>query len=72
MYGVFLSRSLARMHSLNAQTMATQFVEERVNSAARARRFARVRRRFARGERRGSPSSSPVPPGRLSTSGAGR
>ena len=72
MYGALLSRSLVGMHSLNAQTMATQFVEERVDTAARARRFGRVRRRFARGERRASPSSSPVPPGRLSTSGAGR
>jgi hypothetical protein len=59
------------MHSLNAATIANEFVTERVDSAARARRFARVRRRFARGERRAAPSSSPVP-GRLRPSGAGR
>jgi hypothetical protein len=58
------------MHSLNARVIAAQFVEDRLDTAARARRFGRVRRRFTRGERRGSPSS-PIP-GRLRTSGAGR
>ena len=59
------------MHSLNANTLAKEFVESRVDSASRARRFGRVRRRFAHDERRAAPSSS-VPPGRLRTSGAGR
>jgi hypothetical protein len=58
------------MHTLNAATIADQFVTERVDSAARARRFARVRRRFSRAERRGAPSS-PLP-GRLRASGAGK
>jgi hypothetical protein len=58
------------MHSLNAATIANEFVTERVNSAARARRFARVRRRFVRGERRAAPSSPG--PGRLRPSRAGR
>jgi hypothetical protein len=71
MYGRPLSRSLAVMHTLNASTIAKEFVESRVESASRARRFGRVRRRFARDERRAAPSS-PVPPGRLRTSGAGR
>jgi hypothetical protein len=71
MCGAVLSRSLAGMHTLNARIIADQFVEERVDSAARARRFGRVRRRFARAERRGAPSS-PIPPGRLRASGAGR
>jgi hypothetical protein len=51
------------MHSLNARVIAAQFVEERIDSASRHRRFGRVRRRFTRGERRGSPSSPT--PGRL-------
>ena len=59
------------MHSLNARVIAAQIVEERIDSASRARRFGRVRRRFTRGERRAAPSSSPVP-GRLRASGAGR
>jgi hypothetical protein len=71
MYGGRLSPMMAPMHSLNASTIAKEFVESRVDSAARARRF-RVRRRFARGERRDAPSSSAVPPGRLSTSVAER
>jgi hypothetical protein len=58
------------MHSLNARVIAAQFVEDRLDSAARARRVGRVRRRFTRGDRRGSPSS-PIP-GRLRPSGAGR
>jgi hypothetical protein len=58
------------MHSLNARVIAAQFVEERIDSASRHRRFGRSRRRFARGERRDSPSS-PIP-GRLRPSGAGR
>ena len=58
------------MHSLNARVIAAQFVEDRIDTASRARRFGRVRRRFTRGERRGA-SSSPVP-GRLRMSGAGR
>jgi hypothetical protein len=59
------------MHTLNARTIAGEFVAERIDSAARARRFGRTRRRFLRGERRDAPSS-PVPPGRLRTSGAAR
>jgi hypothetical protein len=51
------------MHTLNARVIAAQFIEERIDSASRHRRFGRVRRRFTRGERRGS-SSSPIP-GRL-------
>ncbi|HEX2265913.1 MAG TPA: hypothetical protein VHH14_06500 [Solirubrobacterales bacterium] len=58
------------MHTLNARFIAAQFVEERIDTASRARRFGRVRRRFTRGERREAPSS-PVP-GRLRPSGAGR
>jgi hypothetical protein len=58
------------MHSLNARVIGAQLVEERIDSASRARRFGRVRRRFTRGERRAAPSSSPVP-GRLRAS-AGR
>jgi hypothetical protein len=58
------------MHTLNARVIAAQFVEERIDSASRHRRFGRVRRRFTRGERGGSPSS-PIP-GRLLPSGAGR
>jgi hypothetical protein len=74
MYGGSLSRMMAVMHTLNARTIAGEFVAERIDSAARARRFGRVRRRagrFTRAERRDAPSSS-VPPGRLSPSGAGR
>jgi hypothetical protein len=71
MYGTRLSRSFTGMHSLNAATIASEFVTERVDTAARARRLGRVRRRFLRGERRAAPSASPVP-GRLRTSGAGR
>ena len=59
------------MHSLNARVIVAQIVEERIDSASRARRFGRVRRRFTRGERRAAPSSSPVP-GRLRASSAGR
>jgi hypothetical protein len=58
------------MHSLNAATISHEFVTERVDNAARARRFGRKRRRFARGERRAAPSS-PVP-GPLRPSNAGR
>jgi hypothetical protein len=58
------------MHTLNARIIAAQFVEDRIDSASRARRFGRGRRRFTRGERREAPSS-PIP-GRLHTSGAGR
>jgi hypothetical protein len=58
------------MHTLNARVIAAQYVEERIDSASRARRFGRVRRRFTRGERREAPSS-PIP-GRLRASGAGR
>jgi hypothetical protein len=58
------------MHTLNARFIAAQFVEERIDSASRHRRFGRGRRRFTRGERRGSPSSPT--PGRLSVNSAGR
>jgi hypothetical protein len=58
------------MHSLNARVIAAQIVEDRIDVASRHRRFGRVRQRFTRGERRGSPSS-PIP-GRLRPSGAGR
>ena len=58
------------MHTLNARVIAAQFIEERIDSASRRRRFGRARRRFARGERRDL-SSSPIP-GRLRLSGAGR
>jgi hypothetical protein len=70
MWGGGLSRSLAVMHTLNAAAIADQFVTERVATAARARRFARVRRKFARGERRVAPSS-PLP-GALPATRAGR
>jgi hypothetical protein len=70
MCGGRLSRMMLSMHTLNARVIAAQFVEERIDSASRHRRFGRVRRRFTRGERRGSPSSPT--PGRLSPSGAGR
>jgi hypothetical protein len=63
MWGGRLSRSLLCMHTLNARIIVAQLIEERIDSASRHRRFGRVRRRFTRGERRGS-SSSPVP-GRL-------
>ena len=59
------------MHTLNARTIAGEFVAERLDNASRARRFGRARRRFLRGERRDAPSS-PVPPGRLRTSGEAR
>jgi hypothetical protein len=58
------------MHTLNARIIAAQYVEERIDTASRARRFGRVRRRFTRGERREA-SSSPIP-GRLRTSEAGK
>jgi hypothetical protein len=45
------------MHTLNARVIAAQFVEERIDSASRHRRFGKARRRFTRGERRGAPSS---------------
>jgi hypothetical protein len=59
------------MHTLNARIIAAQIVEERIDGAARARRFGRRRRRFARDERRAA-SSSPVPPGRLRMNQAGK
>ena len=65
------SRIMAAMHSLNAPTFAGELVAERIDSASRRRRFGRIRRRFTRRERRVAPSS-PVPPGRLRTSDAGR
>jgi hypothetical protein len=58
------------MHTLNARVIAAQLIEERIDTASRARRFAGARRRFTRGERRAA-SSSPVT-GRLRVSGAGR
>jgi hypothetical protein len=58
------------MHTLNARVIAAQFVEDRIDSASRQRRFGRARRRFTRGERRDSPSSPTT--GRLRVSGAGR
>ena len=58
------------MHTLNARIIVAQLIEERIETASRARRFGRGRRRFTRAERRGAPSS-PVP-GRLHVSGAGR
>jgi hypothetical protein len=70
MYGGDLSRSLAGMHTLNAITIANDFVADRVDAASQARRAGRFRRRFIRRERRAAPSS-PVP-GRLRPSGAGR
>ena len=63
MYGGRLSRSFVGMHTLNARVIAAQFVEDRIDSASRHRRFRRVRGRAgrnSRGERRGS-SSSPIP-----------
>jgi hypothetical protein len=57
MCGRSLSRMMLGMHTLNARVIAAQFVEERIDSASRARRFGRVRRRFTRGERRAAPSS---------------
>jgi hypothetical protein len=71
MCGRRLSRMMASMHTLNARTIAGEFVAERIDSASRARRFGRIRRRFVRGERRDAPSS-PVPPGPLRPSGAAR
>jgi hypothetical protein len=59
------------MHTLNARIIAAQFVEDRIDSASRARRFGRRRGRFTRGERREA-SSSPVPPARLRVSEAGK
>jgi hypothetical protein len=70
MCGRRLSRNFVGMHTLNARIIAAQIVEERIDGAARARRFARTRRRFGRGERRAAPSS-PLPPGRLQASRAG-
>jgi hypothetical protein len=70
MCGACLSRKMLHMHTLNARVIAAQFVEERIDSASRHRRFGRTRRRLTRGERRDSPSS-PIP-GRLRPSGAGR
>jgi len=70
MCGRRLSRIVPSMHTLNARVIAAQFVEERIDSASRHRRFGRARSRFTRGERRDS-SSSPIP-GRLRPSGAGR
>jgi hypothetical protein len=48
------------MHTLNAATIADQIVTDRVDTAARARRFARVRQRSARAERRAA-HASPLP-----------
>jgi hypothetical protein len=70
MCGLRLSRMMLGMHTLNARIVAAQLIEDRIDSASRHRRFGRARRRFARGERRDSPSSSI--PGRLRPSGAGR
>jgi hypothetical protein len=70
MCGAYLSRSLVLMHPHIATVIAAQFVEERLDSAARARRFGRRRRRFARGERRAAPPS-PVA-GRLRIGEAGK
>jgi len=72
MCGGRLSRSFVGMHTLNARVIAAQFVEDRLDGAARHRRSARPRRRFARGADRAAPSSSPLPPGRLSVSQAGK
>jgi hypothetical protein len=58
------------MHTLNARVIAAQFVEERIDSASRRRRFGRARPGRKSRERRDS-SSSPIP-GRLRPSGAGR
>ena len=52
MWGAGLSRSFVGMHTLNARVIAAQLVEERIESASRARLFGRARRRFARGGRR--------------------
>ena len=57
------------MHTLNAITIANDFVADRVDTARRARRFGRLRGRFARRERRAP--SSPIPR-RLRPSGAGQ
>ncbi len=70
MCGRGLSRIVPSMHTLNARVIAAQFVEERIDTASRQRRFGRSRRRFMRGERRESPSSPTA--GRLRVSGAGR
>jgi hypothetical protein len=59
------------MHGLIVKTVAEQIIEDRVATASRARRAARLRRPFARRERRAAPPSS-VAPGRLRPSGAGR
>jgi hypothetical protein len=56
MCGGPLSRSFGTMHTLNARVIAAQIVEERIESASRARRFGRARRRFARGGRHRAPS----------------
>jgi hypothetical protein len=59
------------MHGLIVKTVAEQIIEDRVASADRARRAARLRRPSTRRERRSAPPSSIVP-GPLRTSGAGR
>ena len=60
------------MHTLNAHVIVAQLIEERIDGAARARRFGRGRRRFARDVGRDAPSSSPIAHNRLHISGAGK
>jgi hypothetical protein len=59
------------MHGLIVKTVAEQIIEDRLLAANRARRASRLRRPFARRERRAAPPSS-IAPGRLRASGAGR
>ena len=57
------------MHALIAKTVTEQIVEDRIATASRVRAASRLRRAFARRERRGAPPSS-VAPGRLRVSRA--
>ena len=58
------------MQSYYTATVVSQIIEDRVESASRARKSPRRRRLFARGARRDAPLTAAS--GRLRVSGAGR
>jgi hypothetical protein len=70
MCGPGLSRSLIGMHPFILSAVTNQLVEDRVETARRARRVSR-RRLFSRGGSRGAPRVSHSP-GRLRLRDAGR
>jgi len=58
------------MQSYYTATVVSQIIEDRVESASRARKSPRRRRLFSRGARRDAPLNAAS--GRLRVSGAGR